>query len=125
MDLEPAVHAEAHSILARLAAIGAPLEVDPRIPMTVGTVLEGQLFRIAISTNPATGGQSVVILGPNMQEWTKDDFLALIPEAVPEPTPAPNRVNFHMPVERRHPSDIMEDILSVQHDILAELRRRA
>jgi hypothetical protein len=113
VDLEPAVHAEAHSILARLSAIGAPLEVDPRIPMTVGTVLEGQLFRIAISTNPVTGGQSVVILGPNMLEWTKDTFLALIPDA-PEAPEAPAPKLSALPP----PKPTMEQLFSQQNHIL-------
>lgn len=113
---------ELRAILGPCQRAGLPIERDPTVPATVGVLVDNRLFRVSAVTDPRTGGMSAAILGPTLEPWDKETFLALIPD-VPEPA-APS-INFSDPPPIRRPqAEILEAILETQREILAELRRR-
>lgn len=113
------VAADMRALLAPVQALGLPLEPDPVIPHTVATMLEGRLFRISVVTSPG-GAQRVAVLGPDLVEWERDAFLALLPEEpAAAPPPAPVRVSTQEIA--RPQAAILEDILATLRAIEARL----
>lgn len=107
-DLSEALKDELRSILGPLQAAGAPIEYDPVIPMTVGTAVEGRLFRVAVVSQGGVPSR-VAVLGPGLHEWSKDDFLALLPDVSAPPIEIPA-----LPAPRalaRPQAEILEDML--------------
>ncbi|CAH0134147.1 hypothetical protein [Roseomonas sp. CECT 9278] len=97
-------------LLGPMQARGVRMELDPVMPDTVGVLLEGRLFRVSCVTNRHTGALTIEILGPNLAPWSREDFLALAPDAEDEPAPEPIRFS-PMPPAKRAQAEILEDVL--------------
>jgi hypothetical protein len=65
----------------------------------------------------------VAIMGPDLTPWTKDEFLALLPDEAPEPEVAPLRLG-DVPPPRRAQADILEELLEEIRGLRADLRAR-
>lgn len=111
-DLPPHLHDEMRSILGPIQDAGLPMEIDPLIPMSVGVAVEGILFRVVVVSDKGGTPLRVEILGPpNLTPWPKQDLLNLLPDA-PAPAPKPLQLSPMPPIkDRRHQSDILENIL--------------
>lgn len=108
--LPPEVQDQLRDLLGPMQDRGVRMELDPVMPDTVGVLLEGMLFRVSCVTNRHTGALSIEILGPNLAPWSREDFLALAPDAPAEPEAPPVRLgDLNI---RRSQAEILEDVLT-------------
>lgn len=110
-DLPPHLHEQMRTIITRLVDAELPLEFDPVLPHTVGTAIDGRLFRVAVVSDKQGQPQRVAILGPDLREWDTDMLFALIPEVRGEPDRPTMRLS-PLPPPRRHQTEVLEEILA-------------
>jgi hypothetical protein len=124
IDLPEPIHSDLQDILRRCAAAGLRYERHPTARATTAVLVEGAIFQITVLFDAATGEPSrIAIMGPGartafgeLDEWDRQTFLDLLPDArgEPAPEPEPNRLSaFTLPED---------DTRSLLRDIRDELR---
>jgi hypothetical protein len=114
---------ELQELLAPFVARGVKMGLDPVLPETMCLLLENRLFRVSVVTNRHTGELSIAILGPAMEPWDKETFLALLPDPDPADAPVPVRISPAPPPQRALAA-ILEELLEEIRGLRADLAQR-
>ena len=116
----PETLAKLRGVVARVQSLGLPLEVHPTLAGTFSFAMDGALYSVSV-IGPRE--DLVVTVQGRIGAITFDDLLNILPDAEAPAEPAPLRLSPLPIIERRHPVDVMEDVLAELKTISARLDR--